>query len=278
MNFPDMTHDLALQLEQSKGDHIESWLQAMQEQPGNPFGVDILQIGNIRAFVARALPEMGLFNQVIGLGPMEKEHLHEIIQFYRAHGMEQYRLEVNPYNASPDFLAYLAMHGFYQSSFEAYLCGVVSTDFPPTSNTVIIRDVTSSNLDLFADIHMEGFREALSHFSEDARSLYRESTKVLYQLPGWHLYLAYVNDIPSAMGMLYIRNGKALLAGGATMSHMRRQGCQTALLCHRVLAAAQAQCSLIIGQTSVGSASQHNMEHVGMRIAYTGTMNKLNHF
>jgi hypothetical protein len=276
MSFPLMTQDLARQLEQSKSDHIESWLQAMREQPGNPFEVDILQRGNVKAFVTRSLPEMSLFNQVIGFGPTEKEHFHEIIQFYHDHGIEQYRLEVNPYHASPDFLALLAAHGFYQSSFEAYLYGVVSFDVPSSSNSIIIRDVTSSDPDLFADIHVEGFREALSRFSEKARRLYRESIKVLYQHPGWHLYLAYINNTPSGMGMLYIHDGKALLAGGATIPHMRRQGCQAALLRHRMLASAHAKCSLIIGQTNVGSTSQHNMERLGMRIAYTGTMNKLN--
>lgn len=51
MSLPYMTRDVALQLEQSKGDHIESWLQGMQEQLGNPFGVEILQMKNARALL-----------------------------------------------------------------------------------------------------------------------------------------------------------------------------------------------------------------------------------
>lgn len=214
---------------------------------------------------------------MIGLGLEEEKQLREVMQFYGENGVEQYRLEINPYYTSSDFLVHLAAHGFYQSSFEAYLYGVVSFDVPSSNTTVTIRDVTFSELDLFADIHVEGFREALSHLSEKTRKLYRECTKVLYQRTGWHLYLAWVNNIPGGMGMLHIQDGRALLAGGATLAHMRRQGCQTALLRHRVLEAAHAQCSLIVGQTSVGSVSQQNMERLGMHIAYTATMNKFKH-
>jgi hypothetical protein len=279
MSFSLMTQRLALQLEQSKGDHIESWLRGMQEQPGNPFGVDMLQRGNVRAFVARGLQEIGLFNQVIGVGPQEQEHLPEIMQFYRDHGVEQYRLEINPYNAPPDFLFYLATLGLYQSSFEAYVYSFVPFEGSVSSSftTVTIQDVTSSELDLFADIHVEGFREALSHLSDKTRKLYRECTKILYQRPGWHLYLAWVNNIPSGMGMLYMQDGRAVLAGGATIPHMRQLGCQTALLRHRVLAATYAHCSLIAAQTSVGSRSQQNMQRLGMRVAYTASMHKLFH-
>ena len=66
-----------------------------------------------------------------------------------------------------------------------------------------------------------------------------------------------------------MRDGMASLAGGATLPEMRQRGCQSAMLQHRILVAAQAHCSLIMGHANVGSTSQNNMERLGLRIAYT---------
>lgn len=272
MTFPIMTRDIAFQLEQSRADFIESWLQGLREQPGNPYGVDVRRIGNARAFVARSLAEIGLFNQVIGFGSQDKELLDEIIDWYCEHGVKRYRLDVNPYSASPDFLAHLASHEFFQSSFQTYMCGLPTSDPPFASTAVAIREVAYSEVDLFADIHVEGFREVLSHLPEETVRRYRESTKVLSRLSGWHLYLVLVNDTPCGIGMLYIQNGIASLAGGATLPQFRQHGCQTAVLRHRMIVAAYTHCSLVVGQASVGSTSQQNMERLGVRTAYTGTL------
>jgi hypothetical protein len=271
MSVPIMTKDVALQLEQAKADYIDSWLLAMQEQMDRPFDFDTLHIGNVRAFVARDLQEIGLFNLVIGLGLHEKELLEEIMRFYRDHGVEKYCIEINPYHVSPDFLAYLASHGFCLSRFETYVYGGVTVTPSSASPSVSIREVTPSEIDLFATLHIQGYQEALAHVPEPTLRLYRESLKVLYGRPGWHLYVAWVHDIPSGMGMLYIQDGRASLAGGATLPNQRQQGGQTALLCHRIQVAAQAQCTLVVGQASVGSTSQHNMERLGLHTAYTGT-------
>jgi hypothetical protein len=272
MNVPIITNDLALQVERSKGDHIESWVRGMQKYAGNPFGCAVLQMKQVRVFAARRLQEIGLFNVVIGLGPQDKELLPEIVRFYRDHEIRNYRLEINPYRVTSDFLAALTAQGFVVSSFQTYLYGVPTLNPPGmTLPSMTIRDVTPSDLDLFADLHVNGFQEALSSVPEQTRSLYRESTKVLYRLPGWHLYLLFTKNIPAGMGMLYMQDGMALLAGGATLPQMRRQGGQTALLRHRLISATQGQCTFISAQTHVGSSSQQNMERLGLKIAYTGT-------
>jgi hypothetical protein len=267
-----MTRDLALRLEQSKGDHIESWLLGMKEQSGNPFGVDILRRGKTRVFVARNLQEIGLFNLVIGFGSQDKGYLGEIMQLYRDHGVEQYHVEINPYHVSPDFLTSIAEYGLSLSRFETYLYGPAPLEPAFPSDPVTIREVAPSELELFADIHVEGYQEALARVPEKTLKLYRECTKVVYQRPGWCLYLAWMNALPAGMGMLYMQDGVALLAGGATLPHLRKHGCQTALLRHRILTAARAQCTLVVAQTNVGSSSQQNMEKLGMRTAYTATM------
>ena len=187
-NIPLMTQEVALQLEQAKADYINSWLQGgMQEKTAASSEIDILRIGNLRAFAARNLQEIGLFNRAIGLGPHNKEQLLEIRRFYRDYGVEKYRVEINPYDVSPDFLTYLASNGFSPSQFETYLYGVAVMSSPHPSTIITVREITSSEIDLFASIHVEGYQEALAHVSEVQRGLYRESLKVLYQRAGWHL-------------------------------------------------------------------------------------------
>ncbi len=245
-----MTQDLALQLEQANADSIDSWFRGMLEQAGDDFEVNVYRVGSVRAFAARKMQEMGHFNQVIGLGPEHQHYLPEIFRFYAEQGITQYRIEINPFHVTADF----------------------PLDPLPPSPTISLHEVTSSENDLFADMHVQGFQEALARAPLPTRQLYRESTKVLCGFPGWHLYLTYVNGTPSGMGMLYLENGRALLAGGATLPQFRKRGSHQALLSHRIQAAAQAACSIVVAQTGAGSESQHNMERLGMRTAYTAAI------
>lgn len=270
--MPIITRDLALHIEQSKGDHIESWIRGMQHYHGNLFDCHILQIKNVRVFASRHLQEIGLFNVVIGLGPDDEALLPEIARFYQDHHIENYRLEINPYQANAGFCAALAVHDFALSSFQTYLYGLPVLHSPGIiSPSITVRNVTSAELDLFADLHIEGFQEALSSVSEQTRRLYRESTKVLYGIPEWHLSLLLIKNVPVGIGMLFVKDDLALLAGGAILPQNRKQGAHTVSLRHRMILAAQTHCTLISAQTSVGSQSQQNMERLGMHVAYTGT-------
>ncbi|GHO98383.1 hypothetical protein KSF_084310 [Reticulibacter mediterranei] len=267
-----MTQTLALQLEQANADSIDSWFRGMLEQAGDYFGVNVYRVGQVRAFAARKMQEMGHFNQVIGLGPEQQHYLPEIVRFYAEQGITQYRIEINPFHVTSDFLAYLASLRCHHTGFQTYVFGPSTLDPLPLPPAISLQEVTSSENDLFADMHVQGFQEALIRAPLSTRQLYRESTKVLCGFPGWHLYLVNINGTPSGMGMLYIENGRALLAGGATLPQFRRRGSHRALLCHRIQAAAQAKCSIVVAQTNAGSESQRNMENLGMRTAYTAAI------
>jgi hypothetical protein len=141
MNVPIMTQELSDQLEQSKADYIESWMQIMREQPGNPFGVAIQHFGRARAFAARNLAHVGLFNRVIGIGPEHTAQLDDIIRFYELQGVP-YRIDINPYRVSTDLLTGLVDYGFHESMFQNMLYGapsVVPLDLPPS---MAVQDVT----------------------------------------------------------------------------------------------------------------------------------------
>ncbi len=264
-----MKHDLARKIEHSKADYIESWLQGMQEQPGNPFEVHIERFGSARAFLASNLAEIGIFNRVIGLSPKDMVLLDDIIDFYHDHGIIGYRIGINPYYSTPEFLAHLAKRGLYQSLFQTNLFCLPTLDLPSHPSNVEVRQIGSNEADIFANLYVEGFRQELSRVPETTLKRLGESTKVLYEQLGWRLYIVSVDDVPGGVGLLYIQDSIASLAGGATAPAFRNQGCQTATIRQRILAAAQAGCSLVVGQSGIGTVSQHNMERVGMNVAYT---------
>jgi GNAT superfamily N-acetyltransferase len=91
----------------------------------------------------------------------------------------------------------------------------------------------------------------------------------MYGLPGWHFYIAFVEEVPAAIALLHIQGKTASLAAGATMPQFRGKGCQMALIQQRITDAAEAECTLVVTQERAGTASQRNMERVGLRVAYT---------
>jgi len=273
MKLPVMTRALALRLERSRADYIESWLEVMREQPGNPYGVEIGRFGPARAFVACGLPELALFNRVLGLASGQEEDVGKIRRFYHDHGVEDYRIDINPYHADPRILKELAIQGLSQSLFQTYLYGIptVTKRSYDATPSMKVREIMASEVEIFADLHIEAFREALAQLPEETVQAYHDCTMLLYRHPGWHLSLALLDNVPIGIGMLYMRDGVASLAGGATHADFRHRGSQTATLEHRLTVAVHAQCTLVVGQASVGSTSQHNMERVGMCTAYTET-------
>ncbi len=270
MDVPIMTQELADRIEQSKANYIESWMQGMREQPGNPFGVAIQHFGRARAFAARNLTHVGLFNRVIGIGPEHAAQLDDIIRFYDVQGVP-YRIDINPYHVSADLLARLVDYGFHESMFQSMLYGVpseVPLDLPPS---LTIQNVSFERLERFVDVYMHGFQEAV-HGQGSEVKLLASAIEVLYGRAGWLFCLVSVDEKPASVGLLYIQDGVASLAGGATIPSFRNRGCQTVTLAQRFALAAKADCPLIVGQAEAGSVIQTNMERMGMRTAYTRAM------
>jgi len=270
MDVPIMTQEQSDRIEQSKADYIESWMQSMREQPGNPFGIAIQHFGRARAFAARNLAHVGLFNRVIGIGPEHTAQLDDIVRFYELQGVP-YRIDINPYRVSTDLLAGLVDYGFHESMFQSMLYGVPSVvplELPPS---VTIQDVTFERLERFVDVYMHGFQEAL-HGQGSEVGLLGSALEVLYGRAGWQFSLVSVDEKPASIGLLYIQDGVASLAGGATIPSFRNRGGQTVTLAQRFALAAEANCNLIVGQAEAGSVIQTNMERIGMRIAYTRAM------
>jgi GNAT superfamily N-acetyltransferase len=95
----------------------------------------------------------------------------------------------------------------------------------------------------------------------------------LHRKPGWHCYLARVEDEAAACAAMFIQNGIAELGIAATLEPARGRGCQTALLHRRITDAAAAGCHTLsakTGERTPGrpSTSYGNILRAGFEEAY----------
>jgi GNAT superfamily N-acetyltransferase len=95
----------------------------------------------------------------------------------------------------------------------------------------------------------------------------------LHRKPGWHCYLARVEEETAACAAMFIQNGMAELGIAATLEPARGRGCQTALLHRRITDATAAGChtlSVKTGERAPGrpSSSYGNILRAGFEEAY----------
>jgi GNAT superfamily N-acetyltransferase len=93
----------------------------------------------------------------------------------------------------------------------------------------------------------------------------------MFQLHGALLYVGSVNGqkVACGSGLILPQFGVLGLYGAGTLTEYRGRGLQTALLQHRMHAAAEAGCELAVIVTLGGTTSQHNAERLGFTVAYS---------
>jgi ribosomal protein S18 acetylase RimI-like enzyme len=93
----------------------------------------------------------------------------------------------------------------------------------------------------------------------------------MFRLPGGLLYVGSVDGVSVACGsgLILPQFGVLGLYGASTLTEYRGRGLQTALLLHRMHAAAEAGCELAVIVTLGGTTSQRNAERLGFTVAYS---------
>lgn len=264
MRLPVLTPELAHRLERAEAHALCSRLTAIAERPGNPMAVTIRTFGSATALQIKGIPGP-TYNTVLGLGPEDAAQLGEIVSFYNEATIPC-QIEVTPANTSPDFLYEVREHGFGPRKFHSTLYGVPSRDPLPLPEGVTIRPLRREEFDLYGDIYVQGFG-----MPQTLQSGVAANNQILYNRPGWHFYLAFVDEEPAAIGVLFMQDGVGICIGAATRPLMRGRGCQTALLHHRLQVAAEHGCDLVAASATFGSTSMQNMQRTGLQLAYTKT-------
>jgi hypothetical protein len=233
------------------------WLQAMQSLPGNPLDVVIETFGHATALACARIPAQ-VYNRVIGITHEEIEHIPAILSFYAKQGatpmFDLSPYAIPPFWVTPNVTSTLHKYGFYQGAWHQLLYALPTTATPSVPSHLSIRSVTANEADAFVEVYEQVWG--------DGRAI-----RVLLDQPQFHCYLGYVDDLPAALGILHIAHGVGSMANGLTLPAMRGRGSQTALLYHRIHAAAVAGCELLVSQCMPGVTSQNNQLRTGFHIA-----------
>lgn len=255
-----MTPNTAQEIENAEINMLSSRLEALQAIKENPMQVQIEQFGSATAFSSKVITGPA-FNTIKGI--TNTTQIDEIISYYQSLQIPC-RFEITPAQGTAELFQYLSEKGFYQSSFHTALYSTPREDPSLLPSNISVRKLKENEFDVFADIYVHGFN--MPSFTKDG---VRQNNEILYNKPGWHFFIAEVQNIPASIGVLYINKGVASLAASATLPEFQRKGCHTASIQKRIETAIESNCHLIVGQARFGSSSQNNMERAHMKIAYT---------
>ncbi|MGH2482697.1 MAG: hypothetical protein ACRDHW_23870, partial [Ktedonobacteraceae bacterium] len=177
----------------------------------------------------------------------------------------RFYLDMNPISLRENLAEQLIERGFCPAPNGPFLYGLPSI----SSHEVQAADIEvreTRDVDLFLELWAESFEFPRDSFTNTLKDLKRGP----FSLPENHLYIAYVEGMPAAIGALYIKDGIGHLNAGGTLPAFRKRGCHTALTTHRIAASARFHCELMTGDTgSLGSISQVHMQQAGLQIAFT---------
>lgn len=258
------SEQLIKEIELSEVDYMYDRMIAIQSRPSNPEGIEVTKFGNALCLFSRTMP-WASFNTVKGLTSNDIQFIEQIIDFYRMRE-RKVQFEIVPSIVDRNLLEYLYERGYYQSGFHTSLY-IEPTDFNvDIQNNIRIQELREDQFNIYATIHCRG-----TGLPDNGIPHVAENNKVLYNRPGWKFFIAYINENPAAVGVMYIYDGIASLTFAATLPEFRNRGLQQRLLKRRIEEAKQNNCKLVVSQCSFLSQSHRNMERIGMKIAYTRT-------
>ncbi|PGO33322.1 GNAT family N-acetyltransferase [Bacillus cereus] len=257
-----MTLNAAQKIENAEIHMLSSRLKALQALAENPMQVQMKKFGSATAFSSKVILGSA-FNTVKGITYTNTDAIDEIISYFESLQIPC-RFEITPAQGTAELFQHLSQKGFYQSSFHTALYSIPRADPSLIPSNISVRQLKENEFDIFADIYVRGFN--MPSFTKDG---VHQNNEILYDKPGWHFFIAEVQNTPAGIGVLYINNGIASLAASATLPEFQRKGCHTALIQKRIETAIESNCNLIVGQARFGSGSQNNMERAHFKITYT---------
>ena len=221
-------------------------------------GIEIAQFAEAVAFHMPANNDP-LFNRVLGFDENSIQSLDAILDWH-AQRNTPCRFEIISDASSQTVEEVLTHRGFSSRAVESFLCSAPFRSPLPVQDVQICK-LALDDLDEFASAFL-----AVYPSEPSVEPLVRTCLKAQYSQPGWHCYLARLEGEVAAFGAMRVQSGVASLISSATLPHLRRRGCQTALLQRRMADAADLDCDLVFSHAACESTSQHNMQRLGMRL------------
>ncbi|MFD2327683.1 GNAT family N-acetyltransferase [Cohnella sp. GCM10020058] len=255
-------------IEASEIEFMMDRMEAIRDRPGNPEGIEIERFGNAVCFYSKTMP-WPAFNTVKGLAEADAEEIDSIVAFYRDKG-RAVQFEAVPALASPSLLRKLTEAGFYPSGIHTSMYVQPerreARQVGPSAGAISIEALREDQLELYAAIHCRG-----TGLPDAGIPSVAANNRVLHGRPGWQFYLAYVDGVAAAAGVLFTRNNKASFTFAAALPAYRNRGLHGRLLDARIDEAYRRGCDIAVGQCAYLSQSHRNMDRAGMKLGYVRT-------
>lgn len=263
--------ELAARLERAESALIEDGATAAaRRRPGT--GVFVRPIAGGRACYGGAGSPL---NKVAGLGfagPLDENELAGIERLYAERG-EAVRVELASLG-EPAIATLLTRRGYQLVGFE----NVLGLALPPASAAppaagIDVLECAPDDLERWLDVLVDGFAhpdlQGVASDEEFPREVAASAIGDVAAIAGFRRYFARRLGEDAGGASCRFAEGVAQLCGAATLPAHRRHGIQSALLAHRLAAAAAAGCDLAVVTTQPGSKSQQNVQRQGFSLLYT---------
>jgi len=204
--------------------------------------------------------------QTFGLGMFEEataEKLEQIEKFFEDRGAETMH-EVCPL-AGAATLDLLCARGYRPFEISNVLYRSVEAPVTAVDGSIRVRVIDANEAQAWSAVSARGW----THEHPELEAFVKDMGAMTVARENSPCFLAELDGVAGAAGVLILHEGVALFGGAATVPELRRRGLQGALLTARMQYAQEHGCDLAMMVTEAGSESQRNAERKGFRVAYT---------
>jgi hypothetical protein len=237
------------------------------EQLRRSCGMSVRRIGGGYAFVASGMRDSLLLNRVIGLGawePFTQALADELDDLYRAHGVDNYAVELAPAGVVDLSFDPLQQDGFMP--FKQTTMMYRGSELPPNAVCDLqVRRVGLEDADRFADLVCSVFG-----FGDPFPAILSAS----FQQPQFRHWMAFHDEAPAAAAItVEFGDGVAWIGWVCTLPGQRGRGAQTALACAQLRDCIERGVNWVTLETATGtkrrpSQSLRNYSRLGWTAAY----------
>jgi GNAT superfamily N-acetyltransferase len=205
--------------------------------------------------------------QTFGLGMFEEPTpaaLDGIERFFEERGAEVMH-EVSPFAGSAT-LDLLCARGYRPFEISNVMYRAVEEPAKASAGSGIrVRVIDPAEAQMWSEVSARGW----THEHPELEPFVKEMGAMIVAREHSPCFLAEMDGVAGAAGVLILHKGVALFGGASTVPEMRRCGLQAALLEARMRYAFEHGCDLAMMVAEAGSNSQRNAERKGFRVAYT---------
>ena len=258
-------HDPAV-LDGADADSIVDLIAGMRPDARARLGASVARLGDAVAVSCRAI-DSPIFNRVLGVGTLAtatREDISRAADHYGALEVPRWAMLVADAATPPALTSWLEDAGLRPGLRSAKLWHAMDA-LPGRIGTIVVR--RTDDVNLVADVLTEAY---------GTDPAMRDWWQSPIGRPGWHHYAAWREHRVVAVASLRLAPPVAWLGFAGALPEARRLGAQSALIAHRLRAAADAGCRIAVAETADDTPDQpnpsfRNLLHLGFRLAYRRT-------